>query len=378
MELEDLQIQYLMEAEQFADKEIRPFASQFEANESLPRTLIKKMAEKGYLGSSFPHQYGGVGLSNVNYGKLTEIIGKADSSARALLTVNTSLVGESILKFGTESQKEKWLPAISKGEKIGAFALTEPEVGSDARNIKTTYRKSGSKYIITGRKKWITLGDIADFFLVIASNESDVTAFIVEREIGVKAKPIKGLLAGRAAHIAEIEFDNVEVDEECILGKEGAGFSYIVSTSLDNGRYSIAWAGLAIAQESLDSMVLYARDRVQFGKRIYTYQAIQKMIADSLADIHAARALCINAGEMRDLRANDAVMQTTIAKYFTSKIAMTIAIDAVQLYGGNGCYSKYPVERLFREAKILEIIEGTSQILQEIISKYGLRKYYRK
>ncbi|NOU17165.1 MAG: acyl-CoA dehydrogenase [Bacteroidales bacterium] len=377
MDTLDLQLQFLLEAEQFANVEIRPFASQFEENECLPKELIKKMAEKGYLGSCFPQKYGGQGLNAVNYGRLTEIIGKADPSVRGLLTVNTSLIGEAIIKFGTEDQKDKWLPAISKGERIGAFALTEPEVGSDARNIKTSYKKIGSKYVLNGKKKWITLGDIADFFIVIASNGSSVTAFIVERENGVITKPIKGLLAGRAAHVAEVELNNVEVGEESILGKEGNGFSYIVSTSLDYGRYSIAWAGLAIAQEALDAMVLYARDRIQFGKKIYTYQLIQKIIADSLTDIHAARALCINAGEMRDQRAHDAIMQTTIAKYFTSKIAMTIAVDAVQLHGGNGCCNKYPVERLFREAKILEIIEGSSQMQVEIISKYGLRKYYK-
>ncbi len=370
-------INILDEARVFANEEIRPYATKFDLEEGISLELIKKIGSKGLLGATFPSKYGGLELNPIEYGCLTEEFGKACSSTRALLTVNTSLIGESILRWGNESQKIKWLSAIASGNKIGAFALTEPETGSDARNICTSYKKDRSKYIINGKKKWITFSLIADFFLVIATNGNDISAFIVDRNIsGIIIKPLKGLLASRGAYVGEIEFINVEVDKENLLGKEGDGFTYIVNSALDHGRYSIAWAGLALAQEALNKMVTYSRNRSQFGKKIYNFQLIQGLIADATTNVHAARSLCINAGRLRMEKHNDALIETTIAKYFTSKVAMQITMDAVQVHGGNGCDSIYTVERLFREAKVLEIIEGSSQIQQEIISRYGLRRYF--
>lgn len=373
------QIDILSEVKDFAEKEIRPFAAEFEIKEQISPELISKMAKRGYLAASFPKEYGGLGLDPVQYGLFTEEIGKACASTRAILTVHTSLVGETILRWGTDKQKMEILPAMARGEKLAAFALTEPHVGTDAKGIQTSYKKQGGGYILNGQKKWITLSAIADLFLVIATNEGQITAFLVDRDSpGITVRPMKGLLAGRAAHIAEVEFKNVEVPGEKILNKEGNGFTYIVNTALDYGRYSIAWGGLGIAQEALDAMVSYARNRKQFGQRLYTFQLIQGMIGDAVTKIHAGRALCLNAGRLRLEGNDDATMETTIAKYFTSILANEVAKDAVQVHGGNGCYNKYPVERLFREAKILEIIEGTSQIQQEIIARFGLRKYFRK
>jgi alkylation response protein AidB-like acyl-CoA dehydrogenase len=374
---EQRQQRIVEETKEFASQEIRPFAAQFEENEAIPRDLIDKMGEKGYLSACFPEEYGGLGLDPVYYGRFTEEVGKACASTRAILTVHTSLVGETLLRWGTAEQKKKWLPLMSSGEKIGCFGLSEPDVGTDAKSVQTQYRKNGSSYIINGRKKWITLSAIADFFLVVTRGEKGNSAFIVERSMpGVTTTPIKGLLAGRAAHIAEIEFKDVEVPVENLLVKEGSGFTYVVNTALDHGRYSIAWGGLALAQEAVEAMVTYSRQRKQFGKKIHTFQLIQGMIGDAVTKTHAGRALCLRAGELRKQGHSTAVMETTIAKYFTSRIAMEITTDAVQVHGGNGCYNKYPVERLFREAKILEIIEGTSQVQQEIISSYGLRQYY--
>ncbi|MBD3306791.1 acyl-CoA dehydrogenase [candidate division KSB3 bacterium] len=370
--------QILDEARQFVEEHIRPFAADFEANEALPRTLIEQMAANGYLAASFPEEYGGLALDPVSYGLLTEEIGKGCSSARGLLTVHTSLVGETLLRWGTEEQKTTWLPRMARGEKLGAFALTEPEVGTDAKSVQTSYRREGETFFLNGKKKWISFGDIADVFIVIASNGGEVSAFLVERQFpGVSTAPIKGLLAGRAAHIAEIDLTDVAVPAENVVGKVGSGFTYVVTTALDHGRYSIAWAGIAIAQAALEAMVTYSRTRSQFGQKIYNFQLIKGIIGDAVTKVHAARTLCLKAGEMRKNGHEDAIIETTIAKYFSSKIAMQVATDAVQVHGGNGCSNQYPVERLFREAKVLEIIEGTSQIQQEIISRYGLRKYYR-
>lgn len=367
------------DVKEFTAQRIRPYATEFDVNERLPKELISDMAAKGFLGASFPGKYGGLALDPVHYGLFTEEVGKGCCSVRGLITVHTSLVGGALLRWGSEQQKNKWLPAMASGEKIAAFALSEPEVGTDAQGVQTKYEKKDGRYVLNGIKKWITAGDIADIFLVIAANGTDISAFIVERGFaGVSTKPIKGLLASRASHVAEIALQNVEVPAENLVGKEGVGYTYIVNTALDHGRYSIAWAGVAIAQEAVDNMVKYARSRSQFGKKLHQFSLIQALIGNAVTKVHAARALCLKAGEMRKANHDDAMIETSIAKYFSSKIAMEVTIDAVQLHGGNGCCNEYPVERLFREAKILEIIEGTSQVQQEIIAKYALTKYYKK
>ncbi len=373
------QEQIIQDVRAFVEEEVRPFATHFEEQQALPKDLIQKMAARGYLGATFPKKYGGLELDPITYGLFTEEIGKGDSNTRGLITVHVSLAGECILKWGTREQVEYWIPQMVQGKKIGAFALTEPDVGTDAKSVQTTYVKDGSNYIINGRKKWISFGDIADFFVLIASNEGKVTAFIVERERkGLNTSPIPGLLAGKASHIAEIELNNVVVPEANILGRLGAGFTYVVNTALDHGRYSIAWSGVSLAQAALEAMVSYSRQRSQFGKKLRTYQFIQGMIADAVTKTHAARSLCLRAGELRKNGDHEAIIETSLAKYYASKIAMDITIDAVQVHGGNGCYNKYPVERYFREAKILEIIEGTSQVQQEIIAGYGIKKYYTR
>jgi alkylation response protein AidB-like acyl-CoA dehydrogenase len=366
----------LEEVKRFADCEIRPYAAEFEEKEKIPRALIDKMAAKGYLAACFPKKYGGLDLDPIEYGLFTEEIGKACSSTRALLTVHSSLVGQTILRWGTDAQKEKILPAMATGETLASFALTEPEVGSDAKSVGTEYKRQRDHYILNGRKKWITLSAIADLFMVIARNQEGITAFLVDSKAkGITIAPMRGLLANKAAYIAEIEFCNVHVPEENILGIEGGGFTYIVNTALDYGRYSVAWGGLGLAQEALTSMVDYSRNRKQFGRRIHEYQFIQGMIGNAVTKIHAGRTLCLHAGKLRRDEHDDYVIETTIAKYYTSMIANQVASDAIQVHGGNGCCNKYPAERLFREARILEIIEGTSQMQQEVIAAFGLNRY---
>jgi len=367
------------EAREFAAEVLRPRAGDFDREETLPKDVLDEMAKRKFLLASLPEAYGGLGLNPIYYGFFTEEIGKACCSTRGLITVQSSLIGETLLKWGSEEQKTRWLLSVANGEMLGAFALSEPEIGTDARGVQTRYKRDGKDFVLNGCKKWISFGEIAGFFIVIASGESKITAFIVERDRpGISVCPIKGLLGNRAAHLAEIELKDVRVPEDNVIGKPGSGFSFIVGTALDHGRYSIAWAGVAIAQEALDCMATYARKRKQFGRKIGEYQLIQRLICNAVTQTHAARALCVKAGEMRMRGDSQAVSETTIAKYFTSKIAMGIASDAVQVHGGIGCSNRYPVERLFREAKLLEIIEGTSQIQQQIIAKYGLRKYGRK
>lgn len=368
----------LEEARTFADQEIRPRALEFDQKGILAGDLITKMAERRYLLASLPERYGGLGLGPVYYGLFTEEIGKACCSTRSLITVQSSLVGETLLKWGSEEHRAELLPMMASGRKLGAFALTEPEVGTNAQGVQTTYNETSHGYVLNGRKKWTSFGGIADFFIVIAKNKKQISAFIVAHNTsGLTTIPMKGLLAGRASHIAEIVLDDVLVPASNIIGKPGGGYPYIVGTALDHGRYSIAWGGVAVAQACLDAMVVYARKRKQFDTRICEFQLIQGIIGDAVTKTHAARALCIRAGQLRQERNRDALIETAIAKYFASKVAMEVATDAVQVHGGNGCIDSYPVERLFREAKLLEIIEGTSQIQQQLIAKYGLREYFR-
>ena len=367
------------EHKEFIKTEIKPLVADIDKSCNYPVELIKKLAVKRYLTPTFPVKYGGLNLNPAEYGKFTEEVGKVCQASRALLTVHNSLVGEAILRWGSDKQKNNYLPAMSSGEKIGAFALSEPKIGSDAKSVNTCYEKNENLYVINGKKKWITFGGKANFFLVIAAGNRSVSAFVVDRNSeGVKVEEMQGLLAGCGAHIAQIEFSDVKVPSENLLGGEGNGLNYVVSTALDHGRYSIAWGGIAVAQAAIEAMVTYARQREQFGEKIYKHEAIQQMIGESAAKLHAARALCEKIAAMRGENHPDYVMETNMAKYITSKTAVEIANYALQVHGGNGCWNQFPAEKLFREARILEIIEGTSQVQEKLIAAYALRKYFDK
>lgn len=366
----------LDDAKNYCDKHIRPYANDFDEDGYIPIKTIKQLAQKSYLSASIPKEYGGLGLTPLEFGHFIEGFGKACCNIRTLITVN-SIVGETILKYGTEFQKNNLLVELSKGNKIAAFALSEPEVGSDAKNIKTTYEKIDDKYILKGKKKWISFGALADYILIIARKEEEITAFLVSSNAkGIEVTETKGMMANRASFLAEINIDNVEVNEDNILGPIGGGFNHIVSYALDYGRYCVAWGGLAVMQECVDSLVTYSRNRRQFGTKIYKNQLIQGMIGDAVTKLHAGRSLCVNAAKLRTEGKEDSIIETSVAKYFTSKAAVDISDKNLQINGAHGFSNKSSASRLYREAKILEIIEGTSQIQQQIIANYGLRKYY--
>ncbi len=367
------------EAESFVNDEVRPFVNDFEEKAGIPEELIKKMAAKGYLAAPFPEEYGGLGLDPVYYGLFTEVFGKACVALRSLITVHTSLVGETLLRFGTEEQKSRWLPELARGEVIAAFGLSEPDTGSDAKSTRTAWHEEDDYYVINGTKRWITFGHMADVFIIVASNNGKSTAFLVERSFsGLETRLIEGLMAARATYLAEIHLNNVRVPKKNVIGKLNYGFEYVVSAALDYGRYSIAWAGVGIAQEALDAMVSYSRNRSQFDQKLRSFQLIRGMIGDAVTKVHAARALCLRAGELRRHKSPDSTIETTMSKYFASKVAVDVTNDALQIHGGNGFTNQYPVERLYREAKVLEIIEGTSQMQQEIISDFGLKRYFKR
>ena len=369
----------IADARSFAEETLRPRAGEFDADGAVPRDVIDEMARRGYLGAPLPREFGGAGLDMGAYGRLTCEIGKGCSNARALLTVHASLVGETLARFGTDAQKKRFLPDLAQGRKLACFALTEPQAGSDISGIATSYRPVDGGFVLEGRKKWITYAAIADVFLVVAVRDGQGTAFLVERDIpGLSTTPMLGLLASRGAHIAEVTLDNVFVPAENLLLREGAGFSFVANTALFYGRYSIAWAGVSITEAAAEEMCAYARKREQFGRKIHEHQSVQALITEAVTAARIGRAFCEHVGVLRDRNDPDAIDETNIAKYCTSKLAMETALNAVQLFGGNGISSDYPVERLFREAKVLEIIEGSSQIQHNLISSYGLRRFRRK
>jgi len=365
-------------AREFSEHVLRPNASRYE-EKGVPTEVVQEMADRGFLGAAISSNYGGGNLDAYTHGRITEEIGKGCSSVRALMTVHGSLISETLEKLGNKEQKQRYLPQLATGDLIGCFALSEPEAGSDAASIKTNYVQKDGAYVINGSKKWISYAAIADLFLVFACCEGVMSAFFVERDTpGVSTRPMRGLMASKGAHLAEIEFENVVVPKENMLGHAGMGFSFVANTALFFGRYSIAWAGLAITSSAVDEMVTYATSRKQFGRKIGENQLVQGIIADNVVALHASRALCEKIAKLKQSNDDSVVIETEIAKYFCAKSATAASSAAVQVLGANGCLSDYIVERQFREAKVLEIIEGTSQIQQMVIANFGLRNYRRK
>ena len=358
----------------FAAEEIAPHADRFDQQERLPSELLKKMALEGFWGGLIPKQEGGQGIDMVTFGLLNEEIGKACSSTRSLLTVH-SMVAQAVLRWGSKSQKAFWIPRMASGASFAAFGLSEPLVGSDAKSVQTEAKPSGDHFILTGRKKWITGGQIADLFLIFAQSEGKPSAFLVERDRpGLSVKPMFGLLGVRASLLAELTFENCLVPKENLVGRTGFGFSHVAATALDCGRYSVAWGCVGIAQACLESSVGYTTRRKQFGSYLKDHQLIRQMITEMITNTSAARLLCFQAGYSKDVKDPKALAETSIAKYFASRAAMKAAEDAVQIHGANGCSSDHPVQRYFRDAKIMEIIEGSTQIQQMTIADYGYQE----
>lgn len=362
------QMQFLKEVRDFVNSEIIPFADENDRAENLPKQLISKLMDKQYLGGLIPRQYNGVNMDYITLGILNEEMGRGCSSIRSLLTVH-GMVSLIISKWGTEKQKEKWLPKLATGEKIASFCLTEPEAGSDAKDIKTTASPHGDTYLINGVKKWITMGQLSDLFLVFAKVDDQPTSFLIEKETpGIRISSITGMLGSRASMLAEIHFENCQIKSENIIGKPGTGLIHIASTGLEYGRYSIACSCVGSAQYCYEMSLKYARERKQFGKTLRNYQLIQKMIAEMATYIDAARSLCLKAGHYKTIGDPKAVAATWKAKYFATIALNKIAGDAVQIHGANGCSSAFSVERHFRDAKINEIVEGTTQMHEMMIA----------
>ena len=355
----------------FAREAIIPEADRYDQEERTPVELIRKIAQQGYLGALAPVENGGAGMDMITFGLLNEEIGRACSSVRSLLTVH-SMVTYAIAKWGSKRQKATWLHRLAAGELIGAFGLSEPNVGSDAKSVETTATPCGDCYILNGTKRWITYGQIAGLFLIFARCEGKISAFLVERDApGFSTKPIFGMLGTRASMLAELHLHNCEIPKENMLGGLGFGLATVATSALDIGRYSVACGCVGIAQACLDASLHYTSKRKQYGVYLKDHQLIQQMITNMIVNVKAARLLCYQAGYLKDIGDPSTVMETWTAKYFASLAATKAANDAVQIHGALGCSTEYPVQRYLRDAKIMEIIEGSTQIQQINIASHG-------
>lgn len=370
-------------ARDFAQNEIAPIAAEFDESGEFPSETIKKMSEMGFMGIEVPEEYGGAGMDTLAYVLALEEIAKVDASHAVIMSVNNSLFNYGILKFGTEAQKQKYLRAVASGEAIGAYSLTEPMSGSDAGTMRSRAVRDGDFYILNGRKSWVTSGPVADYVVVFMMTDPEkkhkgVTAFIVDTNtpgfIRGKKEPKLGI---RASATSELMFENVRVPVENRLGEEGQGFK-IAMTVLDAGRIGIASQALGIAEAAYEASRQYVTEREAFGKPIGAFQGTGFKIADMKTRIEAARLLIYQAAlakEQSKTTGKRFSLEAAMAKLFAAETAMFVTHAAVQIHGGMGYSKELPIERYFRDAKITEIYEGTSEIQRLVISRLetGLR-----
>lgn len=359
-----------------AQNEIAPRAVEIDKTHEFPRENIKKMGELGLMGVPIPEEYGGAGCDFLSYIITIEEISRACASTGVILAVHTSVGTFPILYFGTEEQKQKYIPKLAAGEYIGAFALTEPGAGSDPANMKTTARLEGDYYIVNGSKIFITNGGVADVYCTFVVTDKEkghkgITALLIDKDTpGFSIGKTEEKMGLHGSQTTELIFENARVPKENILGKEGEGFKVAMSL-LDGGRIGIGAQGLGIAQAALDAAVAYAKERVQFGKPIAKQQAIQFMLADMATEVEAARCLVYRAARMREMGLPYS-KEASMAKRYATDAAMKVTTDAVQIFGGYGYCKEYPVERYMRDAKITQIYEGTNQIQRLVIAKHIL------
>jgi len=370
-------------ARDFAENEIAPIAAEFDESGNFPYETIKKMGEMGFMGIEVPEEYGGAGMDTLAYVLALEEISKVDASHGTIMSVNNSLFCNGILKFGTEEQKKKYVADVASGAKIGAYSLTEPMSGSDAATMRSRAVRDGDYYVINGRKSWVTGGPVADYIVLYTMTDPEkghrgVTAFIIDTDrpgfIRGKKEPKLGI---RASATSEIVFEDYRCPVENRLGEEGQGFK-IAMAVLDAGRIGIASQALGIAEAAYKAAVEYAREREAFGKKIGQFEGISFKLADMKTRIEAARLLIYNAAMAKERSKTTHerfTLAASTAKLFASETAMFCAHAAVQIHGGMGYSKELPVERYFRDAKITEIYEGTSEIQRLVISRLetGLR-----
>jgi len=357
---------------EFADNEIAPYAAHYDKTKEFPWENFRKLAAQGYLGMAIPEKYGGAGADYVSYAIVVEELARACATTAVIYEVHNSLHSDAILHFGTEEQKKKYLPLLCRGERLGAYALTEPGAGSNAANIKTKAVRKGDHYVLSGTKTFITNGGQADQYIVMAVTDpakgsKGISAFIVEKDTpGMTFGPPEEKLGIRASHTTTITFDEAPVPKENLLGQEGEGYKIALAT-LDGGRIGIAAQAVGITQKAMELATAYAKEREQFGQKIASFQAIQWKLADMAVDIEAARLLLYRAAFLKQ-QGIRATREIAMAKLFASEMSQKHTNAAIQIFGGYGYIAEYQVERLMRDARITQIYEGTSEVMRMIIA----------
>jgi butyryl-CoA dehydrogenase len=360
-------------AREFTDKEIVIQSRENARNHHFDLDLVAKIAAQGYLGAIVPLQYGGAGLDYLSYGLIVEEIGRGDSAIRTVISVQTSLVCSGILKWGTEEQKQKYLPKLCSGEWLGCFGLTEPDTGSDAANQRTRAKKTDSGWLINGSKMWISMGNYAKVALIFAQTDPSLgtkglACFLVDTDQdGFSAQTIEHKMGLHGSDTASIALEDVEVADEDMLGGVGDGFKVAMS-NLDSGRYSVAAGCVGICQGCVEESVRYSTEREQFGRPIASFQLVQAMIADMVVKTEASRMLVWRAGWLKD-KGLPNTLETSIAKLHATEASLECANTAIQVHGGAGYVDDHPVERYLRDARVTTIYEGTSQIQKLIIGR---------
>ena len=372
LSLTDEQESFRAAARAFLDKEAVPHRTEWDRREAVDLDIVPKMAELGFFGLTIPEEYGGVGGDYVTYAIAMEELGRADSALRGIVSVSSGLVGKSILFHGTEEQKQEWLPRLATAEVLGCFGLTEPDIGSDAGNLATKARRDGDDWVLNGQKLFITNGTWADVALVFARTGGDgprgISAFLVPTDAeGFEAREIKGKLGLRGQATAELFLTDVRVPASAMLGEEGTGFK-IAMSSLDKGRVAVAAGCVGIVQGCLEIAVEHATTRTQFGRKIASFQLVQDMIADISLDADAARLLVWRAADLID-RGEPFGTAASKAKLYASEAAVRAANNAIQVYGGAGYVDEYPAEKYLRDARVMTLYEGTSQIQKLLIGR---------
>ena len=363
-------------AQEFAAREIAPFSDAWDRDQYLEPEIVRKLGELGFLGMLVPERYGGLGLDTLTYLVALEEIASVDASVAVVMSVHNSLPTQMILRWGTEEQKERFLPGMARGDLLGAFALSEPDAGSDAASLRTQAVRDGDCWVLNGTKAWVSSGPQAGVVLAMARTDSPrerrgprgISAFILTPDLpGYHIGKKEDKMGLRASPTVQLVFENLRVPAANLLGTEGSGFIYAMQ-SLDNGRLGIAAQAIGIAQAALRYASKYAGERKQFGKLIKEFQAIQFKLADIATRVSAGRALLHAAATAKD-RGEEVTQFSAMAKLFASETAMIATTEAIQIFGGYGYVKDYPVERLFRDAKVTEIYEGTSEIQKIVIAR---------
>ncbi|MFD7096209.1 acyl-CoA dehydrogenase family protein [Streptomyces xanthophaeus] len=373
LELSEEQAAVRRLAREFTEREVVPYAAEWDRAESVDRAIVKKLGALGFLGLTVPEEYGGSGGDHLAYVLVTEELGRGDSAVRGIVSVSLGLVAKTVAAWGTEEQKRAWLPRLCSGDALGCFGLTEPGTGSDAGNLTTRAVREGDSYVISGSKMFITNGTWADVVLLFARTGAEpghrgVSAFLVPTDTpGLTRREIHGKLGLRGQATAELVLEDVRVPASAMLGPQGKGFSVAMS-ALAKGRMSVAAGCVGIAQAALDAAVAYAAQREQFGKPIAHHQLVQELIADISVDVDAARLLTWRVADLID-RGLPFATESSTAKLFASEAAVRAASNALQVHGGYGYIDEYPAGKLLRDARVMTLYEGTSQIQKLLIGR---------